>query len=171
MTILCSSWQGSRLAASFDDSSVPHFLARNIMPLFLILFFSFIISCATAPHLRDSQPTRLEILSRDYQSLAKCVTQKIEVAGVARNTQVSFNEREKMIKVYEPFGFVQDRNTFEFLFIQMKDNRTKVQSYGFETLVGRDHYPNQIWPFVMACASPEDSKTSATFSDEGLSIM
>ena len=65
---------------------------------------------------------------------------------------MSVEEQEKQVRVYEPFGFVQNSNTFEFLFIQTQENQTKVESYGFETLVGRDHYPNQIWPLVMECA-------------------
>ncbi len=128
----------------------------SLRPILLVLFIS---SCATPSHVRDLHPTRVEILQKDYQSLAKCVTQRIEASGVARNTQVSFNEQEKVVRVYEPFGFVQNRNTFEFLFIQIKENQTKVESYGYETLVGRDHYPNQIWPYVMECADLEGSET------------
>ena len=86
------------------------------------------------------------------------MTQKIDASGVAKKTEVSFNEQKKQIRLYEPFGFVHNTMTFEFLFIHMKENQTKVESYGFETLVGRDHYPNQIWPFVMACASLEGSE-------------
>lgn len=129
------------------------------MPILLILLLFVFTSCATPSHVRDSQPTRVEIIQEDYQSLAKCVTQKIEVSGVARKARVSFNEQEKVVRVYEPFGFVHNTTTFEFLFIQIKENQTKVESYGFETLVGRDHYPNQIWPFVMECAGLEDSET------------
>ena len=125
------------------------------MILLLVLF----TSCATQEHSRDAGPTRVEIIQKDYQSLANCVAQKIEVSGVARKTQVSFNEQQKQVRVYEPFGFIHDTTTFEFLFIQIKENQTKVESYGFETLVGRDHYPNQIWPFVMECAGLEDSET------------
>ena len=82
---------------------------------------------------------------------------------MARKTRVAFNKEEKVAKVYEPFGFVHNTTTFEFRFIQKKENQTKVESYGYETLVGRDHYPNQIWPYVMECAGMEDSKTQATF--------
>jgi len=99
----------------------------------------------------------------DYQTLANCVNQKIGASGVASKTQMSFNEQEKVVRVYEPFGFVRNTTTFEFLFIQIKKDQTKVESYGYETLVGRDHYPNQIWPYVMGCAGFDDSETQATF--------
>jgi hypothetical protein len=133
------------------------------MPILLVLLLFVFTSCATPSHARDSQPTRVEIIQEDYQSLAKCVTQKIEVTGVARKARMSFNEQDKVVRVYEPFGFVHNTNTFEFLFVRMTENRTKVESYGYETLVGRDHYPNQIWPYVMECAGLDDSETQATF--------
>lgn len=123
------------------------------MPILLILLLFVLTSCAPSSHVRDPRPTRVEIIQKNYQSLANCVTQKIAVSGVARKTQVSFNEEEKLVRVYEPFGFVQNTTTFEFLFIQVRENQTKVESYGYETLVGREHYPNQIWPFVMECAN------------------
>ena len=121
-----------------------------------ILFWLFLASCSTQEHVRQSGPTRIELIQRNYQYLATCVTQKIDASGVAKKTDVSFNEQQKQIRVYEPFGFVQNAKTFEFLFIYQKDNQTIVKSYGFETLVGRDHYPNQIWPFVMECAGLKD---------------
>ena len=133
------------------------------MPNLLILLWFIFTSCAIPPHARDSQPTRVEIIQEDYQSLANCVTQKIEVTGVARKARMSFNEQDKVVRVYEPFGFVHNTNTFEFRFIRITENRTKVESYGYETLVGKDHYPNQIWPYVMGCAGLDDSETQATF--------
>ena len=95
--------------------------------------------------------------------MANCVTKQIDVSGVARKSRMSVNEKEKRIRVYEPFGFVHNTTKFEFEFIHIKENQTKVESYGYETLVGRDHYPNQIWPYVMECAGKENSGTKATF--------
>lgn len=132
-----------------------------LLPLILLWFFN--TSCASPPHLRDSPPTRVEIIQQDYQSLAKCVSQKIEVSGMARKAPMSVNEAQKVVRVYEPFGFVQNAMTFEFLFIQIKENQTKVESYGYETMAGRAHYPNQIWPYVMECAGMENSGTKANF--------
>ena len=146
-----------------NHSFLKHFLTTDSMPIPLVLLWFIITSCATPSHGRDSQPTRVETFSKDYQTLATCVTQKIGASGVARKAQMSFNEQEKLVRVYEPFGFVQNNNTFEFLFIQIKENQTKVESYGYETLVGRDHYPNQIWPYVLGCAGFDDSETQATF--------
>ena len=120
-------------------------------------------SCATRPHIEDTDPTRVEVIKMNYQSLANCVVENIEVTGVVRKTHVTFNEKEKIVKVSEPFGFVQDRKMFEFQFIRTKKNETKVESYGYRTLVGPDHYPNQIWPYVMKCAGKEHPDTHATF--------
>ena len=133
------------------------------MPIRLILLLFLISSCASPPQLRDSPPTRVEIIQKDYQSLAKCVTQKIEVSGVARKARMSVNEAKKVVRVYEPFGFVHNAMTFEFLFIHIKENQTKVQSFGYETMAGRAHYPNQVWPYVMECAGLEGPETRAVF--------
>lgn len=121
----------------------------NIPAVLLSLLFA---SCTTQAHVRDADPTRVALIQKDYQSLANCVVKRIEASGIAKNTRVTVDEGKKRIKVFEPFGFIHNTNTFEFLFIQAKETQTRVESYGFETLVGRDHYPNQIWPFVMECA-------------------
>lgn len=135
------------------------------MPIILILLFLVLASCASPPQVRDSQPTRVDLIQKDYQTLANCVTQEIEMSGVARKTRVSVDEEEQVIRVYEPFGFVHNQTKFDFLFIRIKENQTKVESYGYETLVGRAHYPNQIWPYVMECAGMKNSGTQATFPE------
>ena len=114
-----------------------------------MLLFS---SCTNGPHIRGSAPTRVEIIQAQYQDLANCVAGKVNASGVAKELRISINKLQKQARVFEPFGFVHDTKTFEFLFLETKENETKVESYGFETLVGRDHYPNQIWPFVLECA-------------------
>ena len=126
------------------------------MKITLLPTLLFFTSCATGGHIRDSDPTRVEIIQKDYKYLANCVVEKIDASGVARETRVITNEQQRQVRVFEPFGFIHDTKTFEFLFIEMKENQTKVKSYGFETLVGREHYPNQIWPFVLECGDLEN---------------
>ena len=130
---------------------------------FQVLLLCVFTSCASPPQVLDSQPTREEIIHENYQTLAYCVTHHIDGSGVARKTRVSVEAEKKLVRVYEPFGFVHNQTKFDFLFIRIKDNQTKVESYGYETLVGRDHYPNQIWPYVMECAGMENSGTKASF--------
>ena len=132
-------------------------------PLVQIVLLCVFTSCASPPQVRDSQPTRIEIINENYQTLANCVTKQIEVSGVARKTRVSVDEKKKLIRVYEPFGFVHNQTKFDFLFIRIKENQTKVESYGYETHVGRAQYPNQIWPYVMQCAGTENPGTTANF--------
>lgn len=122
-------------------------MKSTLLPLIILL-----TSCASRAHIRDSAPTRVEIIQDDYQDLANCVAEKIGESGAAKELRMSVNEQQKQVRVFEPFGFIHDTKTFEFRFIWLKEKQTKVESYGFETLVGRDHYPNQIWPFVLECA-------------------
>ena len=123
--------------------------------LLLVTFVLLFSSCTNGPHIRGSAPTRVEIIQANYQDLANCVAGKINASGIAKELRISVNRLEKQARVFEPFGFVHDTKTFEFLFIETKENETNVKSYGFETLVGRDHYPNQVWPFVLECAGLE----------------
>ena len=133
------------------------------MPYFLILLLFLFASCASPPQVRDFKPTRVETIQKEYQTLAKCTIQRIEGFGIARKARVSFDEQKKMIRISEPFGFVHNQTKFEFQFTQIKENQTKVESYGYETLVGRAHYPNQVWPYVMQCAGKENFGTKANF--------
>ena len=121
--------------------------------LSIVLVFS---SCTNGPHIRGSAPTRVEIIQAPYQDLANCVAGKINASGVAKELRISVDKLQKQARVFEPFGFVHDTKTFEFLFVETKENETKVESYGFETLVGRDHYPNQVWPFVLECGNQDE---------------
>ena len=126
------------------------------MNIILLSILLLLTSCTTGPHERDLAPTRVEIIQTDYQDLANCVAGKINASGVAKELRISVNKLQKQARVFEPFGFVHDTKTFEFLFLETKENETKVESYGFETLVGRDHYPNQIWPLVLECAGLDE---------------
>ena len=123
-----------------------------VMSLGVLSILLCIPSCVTEKSIQENQPTRIEIIQKDYQVLATCVIQEIEGGGIARKIQVSRDPDLKQVKLFERFGFIHDSNTYEFLFIGINENQTRVESYGFDTLVGRDHYPNQIWPFVMKCA-------------------
>ena len=128
--------------------------AINLGVLSLLLC---IPSCASEKPIEEKPPTRVEIIQKNYRALANCVNQEIEGGGIARKIQVSRDRDLKQVKMFERFRYIHKASTFEFLFIKINENETRVESYGFETLVGRDHYPNQIWPFVMKCARGEPS--------------
>ena len=104
-------------------------------------------------------PTRVELVQENYKFLANCVAGKIDASNLGRGVRIRIDEGHKRALVFEPFGFVQNTRAFDFRFFQMEEKQTKIESYGFATLVGRDHYPNQIWPFVFECAGLEDVKS------------
>ena len=145
------------MAAFGKKASGP--IIANMRMTFLPVLLLF-TCCTSSVHVRDSAPTRVEIIQDDYQDLANCVAEKINRSGLANKLRVSVNEQQQLVRVFFFFLFIHDTETFEFRFIGLKENQTKVESYGFETLVGRDHYPNQVWPYVIECGDLEDSSVS-----------